>query len=113
MRRREAGRSILSLVAGLALGACSSMSGIDLDKKIDYKSQGGQLPPLEVPPDLTKPGMDDRYRVPDVNTRGTATYSEYNRERAQQRGAPSSSAVLPQVDNARIERDGSQRWLVV
>ena len=110
MRRHEAGRTILSLVAGLALGACSWMPDIDLDKKIDYKSQSVQLPPLEVPPDLTKPGGDERYRVPE---RGTATYSEYNRERAQQRGTPSGSAVLPQVENARIERDGSQRWLVV
>jgi len=114
MRRREAGRNILSLVAGLALGACGSLPTIDLDKKIDYKSQGAQLPPLEVPPDLTKPGADERYRVPDVNARGTATYSEYSRERGQQRSAtPSSGVVLPQVESARIERDGSQRWLVV
>jgi outer membrane protein assembly factor BamC len=112
MRRREAGRTILSLVTGLALGACSSLPAIDLDKKIDYKSQGAQLPPLEVPPDLTKPGADERYSVP--GARGTATYSEYSRDRTQQRGAtPSSSAVLPQVDNARVERDGNQRWLVV
>jgi outer membrane protein assembly factor BamC len=113
MRRHEAGRTILSLVAGLALGACSWMPNIDLEKKIDYKSQSAQLPPLEVPPDLTKPGADERYRVPDVNARGTATYSEYNRERSQQRATPSSNAVLPQVENAKIERDGSQRWLVV
>jgi outer membrane protein assembly factor BamC len=112
MRRREAGRTILSLVTGLALGACSSLPAIDLDKKIDYKTQGGQMPPLEVPPDLTKPGADERYSVP--GARGTATYSEYSRDRTQQRGAtPSSSAVLPQVDNARVERDGNQRWLVV
>jgi outer membrane protein assembly factor BamC len=114
MQRPEAGRTVLCLVASLALGACSWTSGIDLDKKIDYKTQGGQLPPLEVPPDLTKPGGDERYAVPDVNARGTATYSEYSRERGQQRGAtPSSNVVLPQVENARIERDGSQRWLVV
>ena len=114
MRPLRAGSSILSLVAGLALGACSSFSNVDLDKRIDYKSQGGQLPPLEVPPDLTKPGGDERYTVPDVNSRGTATLSEYNRGRAQQKSAvPGSNTVLPQIPNARIERDGSQRWLVV
>jgi outer membrane protein assembly factor BamC len=114
MRRLEAGRTVLCLVAGLALGACSWMPSIDLDKKIDYKTQGGQLPPLEVPPDLTKPGADERYAVPEVNARGTATYSEYSRERTTQRGAAAgSTAVLPQVDNAKIVRDGSLRWLVV
>jgi outer membrane protein assembly factor BamC len=115
MRRRRAGRTVLCLVASLAFGACSWMSGIDLDKRIDYKSQGGQLPPLEVPPDLTKPGGgDERYAVPEVNARGTATYSEYSRERTTQRGAaPGSNTVLPQLDNAKIQRDGNQRWLVV
>ncbi|MGH6690583.1 MAG: outer membrane protein assembly factor BamC, partial [Gammaproteobacteria bacterium] len=113
MRRREAGRTVLCLVASLALGACSGMS-IDLDKRIDYKTQGGQLPPLEVPPDLTRPSGDERYAVPDVNARGTATYSEYSRERGAQRSAaPGAAAVLPQVANARIMRDGSQRWLIV
>jgi outer membrane protein assembly factor BamC len=114
MRRPEAGRTVLCLVAGLALGACSWMPGVDLDKKIDYKSQGAQLPPLEVPPDLTRPSGDERYAVPDVNPRGTATYSEYNRERATQRSAaPGANTVLPQVENAKIQRDGNQRWLVV
>jgi outer membrane protein assembly factor BamC len=115
MRRPEAGRTVLCLVAGFALGACSSLPSIDLDKRIDYKSQGGQLPPLEVPPDLTRPGGDERYAVPDVNARrGTATYSEYSRERTTPSGAtPGSGTVLPQVDNARIQRDGNQRWLVV
>jgi outer membrane protein assembly factor BamC len=113
MRRLRAGSCILSLVAGLALAACSSFSTIDLDKRIDYKSQSGQLPPLEVPPDLTKPGADERYRVPDVNARGTATFSEYNRERAQKSPTTTSSGVLPQVEKARVVRDGSQRYLVV
>ena len=114
MRRLEAGRHVLCLVAGLALGACSWMPNIDLDKKIDYKTQGGQLPPLEVPPDLTKPGADERYAVPEANARGTATFSEYSRERGAQRSAgPGSNAVLPQLDNAKIQRDGNQRWLVV
>jgi len=113
MRRREAGRYVLCLLAGVALGACSSLPKIDLDKKIDYKSAGGQLPPLEVPPDLTRPGGDERYRVPDTSPRSTATYSEYSRERTGQRASAGDPAVLPRVDNARIERDGRQRWLVV
>jgi len=101
---------LLALLLGIALGACSSI-GLE-SKKIDYKS-AGKLPPLEIPPDLTRPGTDDRYAVPDINPRGTATYSEYSRERTGQRVSASASTVLPQQGDARIERDGSQRWLVV
>ncbi len=101
---------LLAVLLGAALGACGSI-GIET-KKIDYKS-AGKLPPLEIPPDLTRPGADDRYTVPDINPRGTATYSEYSRERTGQRVSAGTSPVLPQQGDARIERDGNQRWLVV
>ena len=109
MQLRKAVTCLLALALGVALGACSTL-GIE-SKKIDYKS-AGKLPPLEVPPDLTRPSADDRYVVPDINPRGTATYSEYNRERSG-KATSGVSMVLPQQDGARIERDGSQRWLVV
>ena len=109
MQLRKAAHCLLALLLGAALGACSTL-GIE-GKKIDYKS-AGKLPPLEIPPDLTRPSADDRYVVPDINPRGTATYSEYNRERAG-KATQGASMVLPQQDGVRIERDGSQRWLVV
>ena len=105
----EMARRVLCLLACAALGACS---GLDFGgKKIDYKS-AGQTAPLEVPPDLTRPGSDDRFKVPDVNPTGTATFSDYSRERAGQvrSGVP---GVLPEIPDARVMRDGSQRWLVV
>jgi outer membrane protein assembly factor BamC len=103
----ELARRVLCVLACAALGACSWFG----DKKVDYKS-AGQTAPLEVPPDLLKPGADDRFRVPDINPTGTATFSDYSRERAgQARGT--TLAVLPDVPNARVVRDGSQRWLVV
>src|SRR5450756_964757 len=51
-------------------------------------------------------------QVPDLNPKGQATYSAYSKERA---GAPdpSKTGVLPSQENARIERSGSQRWLLV
>src|SRR5262249_30286621 len=80
-------------------------------KKVDYKSSG-KLPSLEIPPDLTRPTVDDRFAVPD--SKGTATYSEYNRDRGtQQRAAVTGSTVLPPQENVRVEREGNQRWLVV
>ncbi len=96
---------------GVLLGACSSL-GLE-SKKVDYKSTG-KLPPLEIPPDLTRPGADDRYVVPDINPKGTATYSDYSRDRSGARGsAKVASLGLPTTQNVRVERDGNQRWLVV
>ncbi len=43
---------VFAVLLGVTLGACSTF---DIEgKKIDYKS-AGKLPPLEVPPDLTRP----------------------------------------------------------
>lgn len=92
------------------LAACSYLPTLEGDK-IEYKS-AGKLPPLEIPPDLTRPSGDDRYAVPDINPKGQATFSDYSKERTAASGA-TASTVLPQQDNARIERSGSQRWLVV
>lgn len=102
---------VLLLLAPLLLMACSSIPKFESDR-IDYKSSGGKLPPLEVPPDLTKPGTDDRFAVPDINTRSQATASDYNKDRVTRPDA-SRASVLPSQNNARVERSGSQRWLVV
>jgi outer membrane protein assembly factor BamC len=82
-------------------------------KRVDYKG-AKPVTTLEVPPDLTAPRTDDRYAVPDIGSgsRGTATYSDYSADRAAQ-PAPGSTGVLADSDNMRIERAGSQRWLVV
>ena len=96
-------------MATLALVSCKS---IEIpNKKIDYKTST-QLPPLEIPPDLTRPSADDRFVVPDVNPKSSATYSAYSKERTG-RAQVVSSTVLPQQPNAHIERAGTQRWLVV
>ena len=97
------------MLALLAVAGCSG--GLIETKKVDYKSATTRPTPLEVPPDLTQPGRDPRYSVPDAATRGTTTYSSYNAERT---GTPAAtSEVLPQIQGMRIERAGSQRWLVV
>lgn len=96
----------------LVLAGCSTI-GLE-PKKIDYKSSSAvKVPTLEIPPDLTSPGRDDRFAVPDTAGKGTATFSAYAGERSPQALAQQKSDVLPQVDIAHIERSGSQRWLVV
>jgi len=103
-------RISVSLMALAALAGCSG--SLVESKKIDYKS-ARQLPPLEIPPDLTAPTRDDRYAVPDISPRGVATYSAYTSDRAAQPQGSAAPEVLPKVESMRIERAGSQRWLVV
>ncbi|MCK9984344.1 MAG: outer membrane protein assembly factor BamC [Azoarcus sp.] len=104
-------RTAASLLgAAIALSGCSG--SLVESKKIDYKS-ARQLPSLEIPPDLTAPTRDDRYVVPDVSPKGVATYSAYATDRAQPQPAASQQQVLPKVESMRVERAGSQRWLVV
>jgi outer membrane protein assembly factor BamC len=104
-------RSALLLLLPLILTACSVGSMLE-SKKIEYKS-AGKLPPLEIPPDLTAPSRDERYAVPDTTPKGIATYSAYAGERGGQARTTTAQDILPQVDKMRIERSGSQRWLVV
>ena len=103
---------VVTAAAVLALSGCKST--LFDGKKVDYKS-AGRTKPLEVPPDLTQPNVDERYVVPDANPGGTATYSDYARERSGQPASsqPTADGVLPAGDgSARIERSGNQRWIV-
>ena len=105
----------LPLLSLLVLGVLAGCSGNILpeSKKIEYKS-AGKLPPLEIPPDLTQQSRDERYVVPDVSSsKGSATYSAYSNERSGQARTTTAQDLLPQVDKMRIERAGTQRWLVV
>lgn len=96
----------LATVASALVG-CSTLQELSPfeSKRVEYKSaQAG--PSLEIPPDLTPPRFDDRYKA------GTATLSGVN---AANRSAVLSGAggVLPAVSGMRIERSGTERWLVV
>mgnify|MGYP003481985951 FL=1 len=98
------------LLAALALAGCGG--SLLESKKIDYKS-AGKLPSLEVPPDLTAPGRDDRYAVPEISGKSSATFSSYADERNGQAHVSGTQEVLPQLGKLHIERAGTQRWLVV
>lgn len=96
----------LILAVSFALGGCEMLA----PKKIDYKSATKLPPTLDVPPDLVAPTGDNRYAIPESQT-GATTASDFAKER---RATPAGTAgLLPQQDKARIERAGSQRWLVV
>ena len=93
------------------LGACTWTSGMLEGDKLDYKSQATvKVRSLEVPPDLKSAPRDDRFDIP--GDRGPATLSQYNQQKST---APTvtGTEVIPVVKDARMERAGGQRWLVV
>jgi outer membrane protein assembly factor BamC len=104
-------RYALAFAAAMALLAgCSWFGG---KKNEEFKSTARPSKPLEVPPELTAPGSDDRFVIPDPRTQ--TTYSSYQKKVEQ--GPPvataTNPAVLPKIEGAHIERAGDQRWLVV
>jgi outer membrane protein assembly factor BamC len=96
--------SLLVLAAALALSGCSSLGDALQGDKVDYKS-ATKGTSLDVPPDLTQLSRDTRYVVP-----GTAvTASGYQVGQTTQSVPTAASSV----GDVRIERAGTQRWLVI
>lgn len=98
------------LATTLMLASCNFIAE---KKTVDYKS-AGKLPPLDVPPDLIAPEVDERYIIPEANTGENATLSTYNQESGGSRSIATSTSLLPMPSQGvHIERAGTQRWLVV
>ncbi len=91
------------LTCATMLYACA---GSDQGQKIDYRLTAPH--PLEVPPDLVKPPVDEQMAVP---APAGATYSGYSAQLKDPRTG--KIAVFPPQPNIKIARDGAQRWLVV
>jgi outer membrane protein assembly factor BamC len=89
------------LAIAAALSACSVLD----NDKIDYRS-ASKAPTLEVPPDLTQLSRDTRYVVPGGGTVSANTY-------ALGQSVPGLPTAATAVGDVRIERAGTQRWLVV
>jgi outer membrane protein assembly factor BamC len=101
-------RRFAAVLAAILTTLAAGCSGGFFDSKVDYKSSA-QLPPLEVPPDLTAPQRDTRYALPDARS---ATLSGYQQDR-KERGLSGAPQVLPQVGGVEVRRAGDVRWLVV
>lgn len=93
----------------VALAGCSTL-GAD-GKRIDYGSAAIQAKTLEVPPDLTAPETDDRFKMPQGDSGAAMTYSAYSKSGTVQSATP--AAVLPDIPGVQLERDGGQRWLSI
>jgi outer membrane protein assembly factor BamC len=96
-------------IAGAVLVTLVSCSTLASDgKRIDYGAAAVKVPSLEIPPDLTAPVSDDRYKVPQGGAESVATYSDYSKGGSQNR-----TGILPEVPGVRMERNNAERWLVV
>jgi len=100
LRPHVRGALAVALLA-TALAGCESLSSISPTKRIDYKSVSS-TPSLELPPDLTTPKYDDRYKVSTATGLAQAGANRGTR-----------SEFLPTSPDARIVRAGNERWLVV
>ena len=98
-------RTAVSGAALVILAACSTLASDG--KRIDYGASATQVPSLELPPDLTAPAADDRYKVPQGAGEAT-TYSDYSKGSTQSR-----PSILPEVQGVHMERNGAERWLVI
>ncbi|UTH72524.1 outer membrane protein assembly factor BamC [Chromobacterium sp. IIBBL 290-4] len=93
------------LLAAGTLAACSSTQA-PLNKPLDYKSDAPAktVAGLEVPPDLTTPQIQNKFNLP-----GGVTTADADAQTA----AAASPVALNQIDNVKMERAGTQRWLLV
>lgn len=106
---------ILFVVMTLAgLTGCSSLNSMLEADRIDYKSasKASSASKLEVPPDLTQLQRDGRYAIPE-RASGTITASGYSAQQATRSRTETYLVAPKEMPNVRIERSGSQRWLVV
>ena len=96
----------ITSVALVSLVGCGAM-GLG-NKRIDYGASAAQVPTLEVPPDLSTPETDSRFKVAGEGDSVT-TYSDYTKGEAvsSSRGNGTvASAVLPEVKGVTLEREG-------
>ena len=98
----------------LVAAALTGCSYLPESKKIDYGT-AAKAPPLDIPPDLTRPGNSTQFSAPNVATTGTAVFSQVNAKNQAAQGQKVDDSILPEGSRgvARIERQGNHRWLVV
>jgi outer membrane protein assembly factor BamC len=95
------------LAGSLLLAGCSLFGSNVAGDKGEYRSEAGHDAPLEIPPDLSPLSRDDRFALPDRATTANALRS------ASGAAGVTGTSVAVRGANARLVRDGAQRWLAV
>ena len=101
--------AVTALFTSLTLSGCTTIGDTLAGGKVDYKSATAARkgPGLEVPPDLSQLSRDSRYVVPGM------AVSANSYQVAQPNGSAAKTTAANAIGDVRIERAGSQRWLVV
>ncbi len=109
MNRFAPSPRFLTALAGAAALSCflSGCSTLE-ESKIDYKS-ASQAPNLEVPPDLTQLKRDSRYQVAGSNSAMAMAAAAGSPNRP----ANDAGTAANQAGDARIVRNGTQRYLSI
>ncbi|OTP69375.1 outer membrane protein assembly factor BamC [Caballeronia sordidicola] len=92
------------LLAGGLVAGCSTSSPNAINYKSDSRSKQASL---AVPPNLLEESGDQRSLPPQG---GQASLSDLQQT---QKVAPSAPTVIPPVSGMHIQRDGTERWLVI
>ena len=103
-RAPRTARLSLIVVAVSALGACSSIENLASGDKVDYRGTTTRNTGLEVPPDLSQLAKDNRSAPGGVVSASTFQVAP----------PPAATPAVTAQPNTglRIERLGTQRWLV-
>lgn len=102
--------AVASLVGSLA--ACSSNDLTLTSEKVDYRSGARQTTGLDIPPDLKQLARDSNAQ-PQSESVSAASFQQKGKEQKVATAAsPSNMVALNAVADMRIERNGSQRWLI-
>ena len=102
--------AVASLLGSLA--ACSTLDNTFSSEKVDYRSGARQTTGLDIPPDLKQLARDNRAQ-PQGESVSAATFQQKGKVQSAAAASPVSNMVaLNAVADMRIERNGSQRWLV-
>jgi outer membrane protein assembly factor BamC len=111
---RRISTSALSAVLVAMVAGCT-WTGSSLSGKVDYQAAKTRSTPLEVPPDLSQLPRDERFTVPERPQTVTASSAAAARPGTPTSAVagPTAAAVAPTAEIAKIERQGTHRWLVV
>ncbi len=101
MKRSLFSPSVTCLAVLVALSGCSALE----EDKVNYKS-ATKGPSLDVPPDLSQLRRDSRYALESTS----ATASGFANA---QRAVKDAGTATNTLGDVRMERSGTQRWLVV
>ena len=100
-------RPLATVALAALVAAVTACSSVDLgNDKVNYKTESKAKPiALDVPPDLSQLSRDSRYALPG----GTVSAAGLEQERRTATGITAPAKIA----DVRVERSGTQRWLVV